>query len=165
MSGTGHGVDTLLSIQPRGTTIIEDGRVIAISPESILVGRVVRVGTNRHMPLSKMVLSRITTFGATTLAKRDIPQSVDEKRRMLTNVVIASGMVQVGIAGPFSGDTLTHVLRLMRSTSRHGTPTRLFVEGFTHICAPVIVNFTFLVILVPCVCSFVGPLFKFIFGS
>lgn len=165
MSETGHGVNTLLSIEPRGTLILERSGLIMRDPRGMGMKRIVRVGTNKEIPLSKIVLGRVTTFGATTLAKRDIPHSVEGKRRILTKVVIASGMVEVGMREPFSGDTLTQVLRLIRGTSRQGTPTRLFVHGFTHVCAPVIVTLTMLVILLPFNCSLVSPRFIFAFGS
>lgn len=165
IKGTRQGVGTLLSMHPRATAIVHSRHPRAVHPRGIGMKRAVRVGTKRHIPLSKVVRGRRTSFGATTLAKRDHPQAVHGKRAILTKVVTASQMMQLAMAGPFGRDTLTQVLTVMRRTGRQGTPMRLFVHQFTQVCAPVIAKLTMLVILLPFLCSLKIPTFSCIFES
>lgn len=165
MRGTHDSVGTLLSMHPRATAMVCGGACGVAMPRGMRPKRAVRMGIKRGMPLSKFLLRSSTSFGATTLAKRDIPQALCGRRRILTKVVTSSGIMQVGMGGPCSRDALTHVLALMRSTTREGTPTRLFVHHFTQVCAPVIAKLTVLIIVLPCLCSLVGPRFVFIFSS
>lgn len=162
---TSRGVDHLLSIHPRHASMFHRNGCVGISPGRMQANRQVRMGPNKHVPLSKVLRRARTSFSASTLANRDVPHVLQGKSRILTKVVMLKRAIHVRIGHPCRRDTLTHVLILIGSTTRHGTPTRLFVHQFTQFCAPTIVILTLLVIAIPTFTKLVVPSFRCIFRS
>ena len=142
-------ISDLMDIRPDTASVLRNGELRTVSPESIAVGETIVVKPGEKIPLDGTVLDGSSMLDTKALTGESLPKEVQTGDEVLSGCINQSGVLTIQVTKSFGESTASKIIDLVENASARKAPTENFITTFARYYTPVVVILAALLALLP----------------
>lgn len=145
-------IRALMDIRPDTANVLRNGKVQAVSPDTIAVGETIIVKPGERVALDGEVVDGTSALNTVALTGESMPRDVHEGDQVVSGCVNISGVLTVKVQKSFGESTASKIISMVENASEKKSKSEAFITRFARVYTPIVV-------IVALVLAFVPPLF------
>ena len=141
-----------MDIRPDTANVLRNGKVQAVSPDTIAVGETIIVKPGERVALDGEVVDGTSALNTVALTGESMPRDVHEGDQVVSGCVNISGVLTVKVQKSFGESTASKIISMVENASEKKSKSEAFITRFARVYTPIVV-------IVALVLAFVPPLF------
>lgn len=142
-------ITSLMDIRPDSANIVIDGKITAVSPETLKIGDVIVVRPGEKVPLDGVVEEGDSFCNTAALTGESKLREIGPKSEVLSGFVNQSGTITVRVTKPFSESTASKIIDMVKNSGEKKAESEKFITKFAAVYTPIVVGVALLTALVP----------------
>ena len=142
-------ISDLMDIRPDVASVLRNGELRTVSPESIAVGETIVVKPGEKIPLDGTILDGSSMLDTKALTGESLPKEVQKGDEVLSGCINQSGVLTIQVTKSFGESTASKIIDLVENASARKAPTENFITTFARYYTPVVVILAALLALLP----------------
>ena len=142
-------ISDLMGIRPDTASVLRNGELRTVSPESIAVGETIVVKPGEKIPLDGTILDGSSMLDTKALTGESLPKEVQKGDEVLSGCINQSGVLTIQVTKSFGESTASKIIDLVENASARKAPTENFITTFARYYTPVVVILAALLALLP----------------
>lgn len=147
-----RSIRALMDIRPDTANVLRNGKVQAVSPDTIAVGETIIVKPGERVALDGEVVDGTSALNTVALTGESMPRDVHEGDQVVSGCVNISGVLTVKVQKSFGESTASKIISMVENASEKKSKSEAFITRFARV-------YTSIVVIVALVLAFVPPLF------
>lgn len=147
-----RSIRALMDIRPDTANVLRNGKVQAVSPDTIAVGETIIVKPGERVALDGEVVDGTSALNTVALTGESMPRDVHEGDQVVSGCVNISGVLTVKVQKSFGESTASKIISMVENASEKESKSEAFITRFARVYTPIVV-------IVALVLAFVPPLF------
>lgn len=147
-----RSIRALMDIRPDTANVLRNGKVQAVSPDTIAVGETIIVKPGERVALDGEVVDGTSALNTVALTGESMPRDVHEGDQVVSGCVNISGVLTVKVQKSFGESTASKIISMVENASEKKSKSEAFITRFARVYTPIVV-------IVALVLAFVPPLF------
>ena len=147
-----RSIRALMDIRPDTANVLRNGKVQAVSPDTIAVGETIIVKPGERVALDGEVVDGTSALNTVALTGESMPRDVHEGDQVVSGCVNISGVLTVKVQKSFGESTASKIISMVENASEKKSKSESFITRFARVYTPIVV-------IVALVLAFVPPLF------
>lgn len=139
----------LMDIRPDSASVLRQGEICVVSPESVAVGETIVVRPGDKIPMDGIVVEGSSSLNTVALTGESLPRKVGEEDEVLSGCVNLSGLLKVRVTKPFGESTVAKIISLVESANEKKSRSETFIARFAKVYTPIVVGAALLLAVVP----------------
>ncbi|MDR1580394.1 MAG: cadmium-translocating P-type ATPase [Synergistaceae bacterium] len=139
----------LMDIRPDSATVIRDGELTVVGPETVTVGEVIVVKPGEKIPLDGVVIDGSSTLDTKALTGESAPRAIGKGDTALSGCINQNGVLRIKVTKGFAESTAAKIIDLVQNAANRKAPTENFITTFSRHYTPFVVGFAALLAVVP----------------
>lgn len=139
----------LMDIRPDSASVLRQGEICVVSPESVAVGETIVVRPGDKIPMDGIVVEGSSSLNTVALTGESLPRKVGEEDEVLSGCVNLSGLLKVRVTKPFGESTVAKIISLVESANEKKSRSETFIARFAKVYTPIVVGAALLLAIVP----------------
>lgn len=139
----------LMDIRPDSASVLRQGEICVVSPESVAVGETIVVRPGDKIPMDGIVVEGSSNLNTVALTGESLPRKVGEEDEVLSGCVNLSGLLKVRVTKPFGESTVAKIISLVESANEKKSRSETFIARFAKVYTPIVVGAALLLAVVP----------------
>ena len=139
----------LMDIRPDSATVIRDGILTVVAPETVNIGEVIVVKPGEKIPLDGVVIDGSSTLDTKALTGESAPRAIGGGDTALSGCVNQNGVLRMEVTKEFAESTVAKIIDLAQNAANRKAPTENFITAFSRRYTPFVVGFAVLLAAVP----------------
>ena len=139
----------LMDIRPDSASVLRQGEICVVSPESVAVGETIVVRPGDKIPMDGIVIEGSSSLNTVALTGESLPRKVGEEDEVLSGCVNLSGLLKVRVTKPFGESTVAKIISLVESANEKKSRSETFIARFAKVYTPIVVGAALLLAVVP----------------
>lgn len=139
----------LMDIRPDSASVLRQGEICVVSPESVAVGETIVVRPGDKIPMDGIVVEGSSSLNTGALTGESLPRKVGEEDEVLSGCVNLSGLLKVRVTKPFGESTVAKIISLVESANEKKSRSETFIARFAKVYTPIVVGAALLLAVVP----------------
>lgn len=139
----------LMDIRPDSASVLRQGEICVVSPESVAVGETIVVRPGDKIPMDGIVVEGSSSLNTVALTGESLPRKVGEEDEVLSGCVNLSGLLKVHVTKPFGESTVAKIISLVESANEKKSRSETFIARFAKVYTPIVVGAALLLAVVP----------------
>ncbi|MDR3164151.1 MAG: cadmium-translocating P-type ATPase [Synergistaceae bacterium] len=139
----------LMDIRPDSATVLRDGKLTVVAPETVAVGEVIVVKPGEKIPLDGMVIDGSSTLDTKALTGESAPRTISKSDAALSGCINRNGVLRIEVTKEFAESTVAKIIDLVQNAANRKAPTENFITTFSRHYTPFVVGFAALLAVVP----------------
>lgn len=139
----------LMDIRPDSASVLRQGEICVVSPESVAVGETIVVRPGDKIPMDGIVVEGSSSLNTVALTGESLPRKVGEEDELLSGCVNLSGLLKVRVTKPFGESTVAKIISLVESANEKKSRSETFIARFAKVYTPIVVGAALLLAVVP----------------
>ncbi len=153
-----RSITALLDIQPGVAHRVQDGEILQVKPEEVLVGDTIVIKPGEKVPLDGEVLEGESFLDTSALTGESTPRRIMPGERVLAGMINGQGLLTVKVTKMYEQSAIARILHLVEKAQERKASTEQFITAFAKYYSPLVVGLAFLIAVVPPLVS--GASFK-----
>jgi Cd2+/Zn2+-exporting ATPase len=149
VSRSRRSVTKLMDLRPDSASIVVDGVITAVPPESVFPGDTIIVRPGERVPLDGVVADGVSSLDTSALTGESLPRYAERGDEVLSGSVNMSGLLTITVTKPFGESTVSKILKLTQEASDKKAPTENFITKFARYYTPAVVFAALALALIP----------------
>lgn len=159
-----RSIAALMDIRPEYAYVKRGSDFVRVSPETVVVGDLIRVKAGDRIPLDGKVESGEGTLDTSALTGESVPRSVKEGDDVLSGSVNLTAPLEIRVATAYKDSTVAGILDLVEKAASRKARLEKFITRFARIYTPIVVAGAVLLLAVPTI-FFGEPFDKWLYRS
>lgn len=147
-----RSIRALMDIRPDTANVLRNGKVQAVSPDTIAVGETIIVKPGERVALDGEIVDGTSALNTVALTGESMPRDVHEGDQVVSGCVNISGVLTVKVQKSFGESTASKIINMVENASEKKSKSEAFITRFARVYTPIVV-------IVALVLAFVPPLF------
>ena len=143
-----RNLSKLLEVTPEYATVLRDGGMVRVSPESVSVGEVIRVTVGERVPLDGRITEGGGLADTSSVTGEATPMDLYEGVLCPSGSVIVEGDVSLAVTHSYENSVATKLTRAVAEASRHKSASEKKISAFARIFTPLAFSVAILIALV-----------------
>lgn len=139
----------LMDIRPDSASVLRQGEICVVSPESVAVGETIVVRPGDKIPMDGIVVEGSSSLNTVALTGESLPRKVGEEDEVLSGCVNLSGLLKVRVTKSFGESTVAKIISLVESANEKKSRSETFIARFAKVYTPIVVGAALLLAVVP----------------
>lgn len=144
-----NSISHLMDIRPDVAQVERDGRVVAVSPESVAIGEVIMIKPGEKVPLDGTILEGVSALNTIALTGESLPREVTVGDEVMSGCVNLTGLLRVKVIRNFGESTASKIIDLIEQADAQKSHSESFITRFARVYTPIVVVAALLLALVP----------------
>ena len=144
-----RSIAALMDIRPDHAEVSRDGEFIAVSPDEVAVGELIRIRPGERIPLDGTVEEGECALDTAALTGESLPRAAAAGDGVLSGCVALDGTLLVRVTKPYDQSTVARILELVESSSEKKAKAEHFITGFARWYTPAVVACAVLLCALP----------------
>ena len=123
-------ISDLMDIRPDVASVLRNGELRTVSPESIAVGETIVVKPGEKIPLDGTILDGSSMLDTKALTGESLPKEVQKGDEVLSGCINQSGVLTIQVTKSFGESTASKIIDLVENASARKAPTENFITTF-----------------------------------
>lgn len=134
-----RSIKALLDIRPDKATVLRNGTLTEVSPETVKVGEIMQVKAGEKVALDGVMQSAGSSFNTAALTGESKPDTKRKGETVLAGMINLEKVVEIKVSKVFSESSLARILELVQNAAQRKAPTEQFIRKFAKIYTPIVV--------------------------
>ncbi len=144
-----RSISHLMDIRPDVASVVRDGVVSSVSPDTVAVGEIVIVRPGEKIPMDGVVVEGSSSLNAVALTGESVPLNVAEGDDVSSGCVNVSGLLKLRVTHTFGDSTASKIIRLVEEAGDNKSRSEAFITKFARIYTPAVVGIAVALALMP----------------
>ncbi len=142
-------IRSLMEIHPKYAIVLKDGKVFRCDPNEVKVGDVIIVRPGERVPLDGRVIEGSCSVDTSSLTGEPIPRDIAEDDRILSGMIVLTGMIKAVVTVEYENCTVSKILELVENSSEKKARVESFISRFAKIYTPIVVIAALMLAVIP----------------
>lgn len=142
-------ITELMDIRPDYAWIMENGNLLQVSPEDVLIGQEIFVKPGEKIPLDGVIINGYTSLDTVALTGESIPREVFVDDTVMSGCVNLTGAITIKVTKIFSESTVSKILDLVENATNKKAEAENFITKFARYYTPCVVGGAVLLAIIP----------------
>ena len=151
-------ITELMDIRPDYANVEQDGELVQIDPDEVVVGTVITVQPGEKVPIDGVIVSGASSLNTSALTGESLPREVVEGDEVISGCVNMSGVLRIRTTKEFGESTVSKILDLVENSSMKKSRSENFITRFARYYTPAVCIGALVLAVLP-------PVFNLITGS
>lgn len=160
-----RNISALLDVRPQSATVVVDGELKEVKPESVAVGDIVEIKVGQRVPLDGELLSESASFNTSALTGESVPRKIRQNETVLAGMILTDNVSRIRVSKPFGESALSRILNMVQNATERKAPAEQFIRKFARIYTPIVVLLALLIVVLPLIYSYINPGFAYLFDD
>ena len=149
-------ISALMDIRPDYANIEQDGKLVQVDPDEVVVGTVIVVQPGEKAPIDGVVVEGSSTLNTSALTGESLPRDVHEGDEIISGCINMTGVLKIRTTKAFGESTVSKILELVENSSSRKSRSEDFIAKFARIYTPVVCYGALALAVLPPVIRLVG---------
>lgn len=127
--------------------LIENGKVVVVSPKNLKVGDIILVKTGQKVPVDAVLLDDKASFDTSSLTGEIRPQENIAGDKILSSSVNISSAVKLKVDSKYEDSTVSKIIEMIEEATSKKSKVEKFITKFSKIYTPIVVLFAILIVI------------------
>jgi Cd2+/Zn2+-exporting ATPase len=132
-------ISSLMDIRPDSANVEREGKILAVSPETVTIGETIIIRPGEKIPMDGVVIEGSSSLNTVALTGESAPRNVGVGDNVISGCVNISGLLKVKVNKSFGESTASKIIDLVENASSHKSKNETFITKFAHIYTPIVV--------------------------
>ncbi|MCK9501349.1 MAG: cadmium-translocating P-type ATPase [Lascolabacillus sp.] len=142
-------IKSLLDVRPDSASVIRNGSISVVNPESVAIGEFVQVKAGEKIPLDGKMLTAKGSFNTSALTGESVPRTIREGEPVLAGMVNLNSVIDFRVEKKYEDSSLARVLEMVQEASSRKSKTELFIRKFARIYTPIVFALALAITVIP----------------
>lgn len=142
-------IKSLLDVRPDSASVIRNGSISVVNPESVAIGEFVQVKAGEKIPLDGKMLTAKGSFNTSALTGESVPRTIREGEPVLAGMVNLNSVIDLRVEKKYEDSSLARVLEMVQEASSRKSKTELFIRRFARIYTPIVFALALAITFIP----------------
>ncbi|MDD3658823.1 MAG: heavy metal translocating P-type ATPase [Lascolabacillus sp.] len=142
-------IKSLLDVRPDSASVIRNGSISVVNPESVAIGEFVQVKAGEKIPLDGKMLTAKGSFNTSALTGESVPRTIREGEPVLAGMVNLNSVIDFRVEKKYEDSSLARVLEMVQEASSRKSKTELFIRRFARIYTPIVFALALAITIIP----------------
>lgn len=142
-------IKALLDVRPDSATVLRNGSLSNVKPETVVIGETIQVKVGEKVPLDGVLISSHSSFNTAALTGESKPNTVQRGERVLAGMINIGGVIDIEVTKLFAESSIARILDLVQNATARKAQTELFIRKFARIYTPIVVLLALLLTFSP----------------
>src|SRR5690554_2860066 len=142
-------IKSLLDVRPDSASVIRNGSISVVNPESVAIGEFVQVKAGEKIPLDGKMLTAKGSFNTSALTGESVPRTIREGEPVLAGMVNLNSVIDLRVEKKYEDSSLARVLEMVQEASSRKSKTELFIRRFARIYTPIVFALALAITIIP----------------
>ena len=142
-------IKSLLDVRPDSASVIRNGSISVVNPESVAIGEFVQVKAGEKIPLDGKMLTAKGSFNTSALTGESVPRTIREGEPVLAGMVNLNSVIDLRVEKKYEDSSLARVLEMVQEASSRKSKTELFIRKFARIYTPIVFALALAITVIP----------------
>lgn len=142
-------IKSLLDVRPDSASVIRNGSISVVNPESVAIGEFVQVKAGEKIPLDGKMLTAKGSFNTSALTGESVPRTIREGEPVLAGMVNLNSVIDLRVEKKYEDSSLARVLKMVQEASSRKSKTELFIRRFARIYTPIVFALALAITIIP----------------
>jgi len=144
-----RSIKALLDIRPKVANVLRDGVLVAVAPDSVVIGEAILIKAGEQVPLDGILLSDSGSFNTSALTGESRPSTMIEGESVLAGMVNTGKVLEISVTKKYEDSSLAKILYLVQEATQKKAPTEQFIRKFAKVYTPIVVYLAIALIFLP----------------
>ena len=149
-------ISALMDIRPDYANIEQDGKLVQVDPDEVVVGTVIVVQPGEKAPIDGVVVEGSSTLNTSALTGESLPRDVHEGDEIISGCINMTGVLKIRTTKAFGESTVSRILELVENSSSRKSRSEDFIAKFARVYTPVVCYSALALAVLPPVIRLVG---------
>ncbi len=142
-------IKALLDVRPDSATVIRNGSLSNVKPETVVIGETIQLKVGEKVPLDGVLISSHSSFNTAALTGESKPSTIQKGEMVLAGMINVGGVIDIEVTKLFSESSIARILDLVQNATARKAQTELFIRKFARIYTPIVVLLALLLTFLP----------------
>lgn len=142
-------IKALLDVRPDSATVVRNGSLSNVKPETVVIGETIQVKVGEKVPLDGVLISLHSSFNTAALTGESKPSTIQKGEMVLAGMINVGGVIDIEVTKLFSESSIARILDLVQNATARKAQTELFIRKFARIYTPIVVLLALLLTFLP----------------
>lgn len=142
-------IKALLDVRPDSATVLRNGSLSNVKPESVVIGETIQVKVGEKVPLDGVLITSHSSFNTAALTGESKPTTIQKGEMVLAGMINVGGVIDIEVTKLFSESSIARILDLVQNATARKAQTELFIRKFARIYTPIVVLLALLLTFSP----------------
>lgn len=142
-------IKALLDVRPNSASVIRNGAVETVDPETVQIGELVQVRSGEKIPLDGVLMNDKGSFNTAALTGESKPDTKYKNESVLAGMINIGQVIEIKVTKLFSDSSISRILDLVQNATTRKAQTELFIRKFARIYTPIVVLLATLLTALP----------------
>lgn len=152
-----RNISELMDIRPDYANIEQDGELVQVDPDELLIGSIIVVKPGEKVPIDGIVIHGDTTLDTSALTGESRPRTVKKGDEVISGCINMQGLIKIQTTKEFGESTVSKILELVENSSSKKSKSEKFITKFAKVYTPLVCYSALaLAILPPIISAVIG---------
>ncbi|MBR6642157.1 MAG: cadmium-translocating P-type ATPase [Lachnospiraceae bacterium] len=142
-------ISSLMQIRPDSATVLKNGELTEVSPETVAVGDFILVRPGEKIPLDGIITEGTSSLDTAALTGEALPKEVTTGDSAISGCINLRGTLTIQVTKISSESTVSKILDMVENASSRKAKAENFISRFARYYTPVVVILAVLLALIP----------------
>ena len=142
-------IKALLDVRPDSATVVRNGSLSNVKPETVVIGETIQVKVGEKVPLDGVLINSHSSFNTAALTGESKPSTIQKGEMVLAGMINVGGVIDIEVTKLFSESSIARILDLVQNATARKAQTELFIRKFARIYTPIVVLLALLLTFSP----------------
>ena len=142
-------ISSLMQIRPDSATVLKNGELTEVSPETVAVGDFILVRPGEKIPLDGIITEGTSSLDTAALTGEALPKEVSTGDSAISGCINLRGTLTIQVTKISSESTVSKILDMVENASSKKAKAENFISRFARYYTPVVVILAVLLALIP----------------
>lgn len=135
-----NAIRQITDMRPDYANILEDGKKVSVSPETVKKGDIILVEPGEKIPLDCVVKKGNSHINVTALTGESVPLFAEEGILLMSGGINGEGALKCEVVKEFYDSTVMKILELVENSASNKAKSEDFITHFAKYYTPVVVG-------------------------
>ncbi|MBQ4057659.1 MAG: cadmium-translocating P-type ATPase [Lachnospiraceae bacterium] len=128
----------LMDIRPDYANIEQNGEVVQVAPDEVVIGSTIIVRPGEKIPIDGMIMDGESTLDTSALTGESVPRDVAAGMEVISGCINLTGVLKIQTTKEFGESTVSKILDLVGSASSKKSKSENFISKFAKVYTPIV---------------------------
>jgi Zn2+/Cd2+-exporting ATPase len=144
-----RSIKALLDIRPDKATVLRNGALFKVAPDTVKVGEIIQVKAGEKVALDGIMQSAGSSFNTAALTGESKPNTLKQGETVLAGMINLDKVIEIKATKIFAESSLARILDMVQNANSRKAQTELFIRKFSKIYTPIVVLLAVLLTFIP----------------
>lgn len=148
-----RNISALMDIRPDYANIEQDGKLIQVDPDEVVVGSIIVVQPGEKIPIDGIITEGSSNLNTSALTGESLPREAHAGDEVISGCINMTGVLKIRTTREFGESTVSRILELVEESSSRKSRSENFISRFARVYTPAVCIAALLLALLPPICN------------